>query len=96
MRTFNFSRPKKAVSFKEVEFIFVTSGKDIVRLAWESLNPDDDNYIIDYNLSKWFESFFNIYSGYEAINFLHDMGLLRHWWDGVFNRKDYYGPTFEL
>ena len=91
-----YSRPTNPVGFDDVRHTLAMCGKDVIRLAWTSLNPDEDNDIKTNALKRWLVEFFNLKSysdGSNCASLLYELNLLKN---GRYNYSDYFGPTFEL
>jgi hypothetical protein len=75
-----YSRPLQPATADDVRQILAVAGKDVVRLAWSSLNPDKDGNIKRDALAVWLCEFFNMERneghGSKCIQILEGMGLL--------------------
>ena len=76
----DYERPSKTVDFEKVRQILAVSGKDVIRIAWSSLNPNDYDYIEYSAVETWLCEFFNMTSyigdGRKSIELLCDLKLL--------------------
>ena len=75
-----YDRPSRAVKTDEVRQILAVAGKDVIRLAWSSLNPSSENWVNSDALATWFCEFFNLDrncgNGNQCIGLLCDLNLL--------------------
>ena len=55
-----YDRPSRTVNANDIRHILAVSGKDVVRIAWASLNPDKDNELKHDALAVWLCEFFNM------------------------------------
>lgn len=78
--SFSFERPSRPVSAKEIKPILSVHGKEVIRLAWSSLHPDDRGRLERSVLASWLCEVFNMKdnegNGNRCIGFLADLGLL--------------------
>ncbi|AQQ71434.1 hypothetical protein SMSP2_01808 [Limihaloglobus sulfuriphilus] len=90
----NYVRPSSPVEFEDVEHILTMSGKDLIRIAWSSLNPNSSNEIKGA-LGCFFKSYFNLKDGdgTKCVNLLINLGLLGN---NHRSYQDYYYPKFKL
>lgn len=76
----NYDRPSRQGSAEDVRQLLAVGGKDVIRIAWSSLNPSENNYIAREKLASWFCDFFNLKrdvgQGNKCINILEKTGLL--------------------
>ena len=74
-------RPRRAIDASECRHVLATAGKDVIRLAWSSLVPNENDYIHREKLATWLCEFFNMKhnqgNGNECIDILLRMGLLK-------------------
>jgi len=83
----DYERPSRPVNVEEVRKYLTIAGKDVIRLAWASLNTYDDNRVKHDALAVWFCEFFNMKhdegNGSKCIQMLKSMDLL----EGIYNMK---------
>ncbi len=76
----DYDRPSRPGSAEDVRQFLAVGGKDVIRLAWSSLNPSENNYIARDELASWFCDIFNLKrdagQGNKCINILEKTGLL--------------------
>ncbi len=86
--------PSEPIGREKILNILSAAGKDVIRIAWKSLVPDDEGMIRDKALATWFCAFFNMArnagNGTSCINLLVKMDILeyRYW--------SYVCPRFKL
>lgn len=84
-----YNRPSRPIYADDIRQILAVGGKDIVRMAWASLNPDRDNEIKRDALANWLCELFNLKNdcqqGYKCIWILCNMDILyeRNGWVGT-------------
>jgi len=90
--------PNKRVGFDHVRHLFVIGGKDLVRMAWSSLVPNDDNAVKHEFLANWFEEtlFLDVGCGHTCIKKLCSLGLLHQFTYSSWGGEYYYNPAFRL
>lgn len=81
-----YDRPSRPVKVDDVRQMLAVAGKDVIRLAWASLNPDSGNCVKREALATWFCEFFNLErdcgNGNRCTGLLCNMDLLeRCCWD---------------
>ena len=94
-----YDRPSQPVSKADVEGIINLAGKDVIRMAWASLNPTSSGRIDDLALENWLFSFFNFKSTDDAhacISHLISIGLLAHDTKGYCRHWSCLYPKFDL
>lgn len=88
-----YERPSRPVKADDVRQILAVAGKDVVRLAWSSLNPDSSNDVKHDAIAVWFCEFFNMPrndgQGSKCVRILCDMDLL-------YKHGSWVRPEFEL
>jgi len=88
----DYERPSRQVSAEDVRQILAVGGKDVIRLAWASLNPAGNNSVKHDALAVWFCEFFNMKhnkgNGSACIRILRSMDLL--------HGDTWVSPTFEV
>lgn len=79
--SFSFERPDRPVSAKEIKPVLSIHGKEVIRLAWRSLEPDDRGRLERSVFASWLCEVFNMKdyedNGTKCIDFLAELGLLR-------------------
>jgi hypothetical protein len=81
-----YDRPSRPVDLDAVRELLAVGGKDIVRVAWASLAPDEHNWILKEALAVWLREFFNLRTeavGMECIKLLLKMSILSENWATV-------------
>lgn len=100
--TIEFERPKKKISADEVKPFLATSGKEVLRIAWDLLVPDYEGGLKGHELASWLVEIFNMIenerNGTKCILFLESIGLLSVKKKGgwVSNEYLYVKLTFDL
>jgi len=56
----DYDRPSRPVKASEIRHVLAVVGKDVIRMAWASLNPDADNDVKHEALAVWLCEFFNM------------------------------------
>ena len=88
-----YDRPLIPVPANNIMQILAIKGKDVIRLAWSSLNPNEDNNIRTEALAAWFCEFFNLIrnegQGNLCISRLCDMNILRKSYAGTYVRPEF-------
>ncbi len=89
----DYDRPSRPGSAEDIRQLLAVGGKDVIRLAWSSLNPNEYNEIKRDALASWFCEFFNLKrdagQGNKCINILKNMNIVKA---GNWNVR----PNFDL
>lgn len=79
--SFSYERPSRPVTAKEVGPILSIHGKEVIRLAWRSLEPNESGRLERSVLATWLCEVFNMRAdegnGNSCIDLLANLGLLR-------------------
>lgn len=87
-----YDRPSRPVKVDDVRQMLAVAGKDVIRLAWSSLNPDSGNDVKYSALAFWFRDFLNMVDyehGGECIGVLKSLNLL-------YVHGEWVKPEFDL
>ena len=98
-----FNRPSSPISSEDVKPILTIGGKEVIRLAWSSLVPNDKGGVEKEKLATWFCEIFNmennVGNGTDCINFLESTGIIKVYNEGGgFFTNDYFVvyPAFNI
>lgn len=76
-----YERSKERISADELKPFLATSGKQVLKIAWDALAPDYEGGVKGDELASWFVEIFNLVrdegNGTKCIWFLESLGLLR-------------------
>jgi len=79
--SFEYERRDEKISADDVTPFLATSGKQVLRVAWDALAPDYEGGVKGHQLASWFVEVFNMvggeYNGTKCIWFLERLGLLK-------------------
>ena len=88
-----YERPTRPVKADDIRQILAVGGKDVIRIAWSSLNPDNSNDVKSDALAVWFCEFFNMAraegNGTKCVRILVGMNLL-------YSHGSWVKPEFDL
>jgi hypothetical protein len=87
-----YDRPSRPVKVDDIRQMLALGGKDVIRLAWASLNPDRANDVKYSALAIWFREFFNMAdyeNGCKCVGILESLNLLHV-------HGDWVKPEFDL
>jgi hypothetical protein len=88
-----YERSSRPVNADTIRQLLSVAGKDVIRLAWSSLNPDSSNDVKHDALAVWFCEFFNLTrndgQGSKCIRVLCDLNIL-------YKHGSWVKPEFDL